>query len=61
MVVRVSGVPYEVDLPHQYRNDPRIKQFLLDLVDPEMYGHAVSLEVRQRASKLIKEIIWRTE
>lgn len=60
-MVRVSGVPYEVELPPSYNNDPRIKEFLLDLVDPEMYGHAVSLEVRQRASKLIKDLIWRTE
>jgi hypothetical protein len=60
-MVRVSGVPYEVELPPVYNNDPRLKAFLLDLVDPEMYGHAVSLEVRQRASKLIKDLIWRTE
>jgi hypothetical protein len=33
-----------------------LKQFLLDLRSPEMYGHAVSSEVRQQATKLLTEI-----
>ena len=57
-MVRVSGVPYEVDLPPRFNNDPRLKNFLMDLVDPEMYGHAVTLEVRQKAAQLLKELVW---
>jgi hypothetical protein len=34
----------------------KIKQFLLDLRSPEMYGHAVSNEVRKEATKLLTEI-----
>lgn len=33
-----------------------LKQFLLDLRSPEMYGHAVSSEVRQQATQLLSEI-----
>lgn len=34
----------------------KIKQFLLDLRSPEMYGHAVSSEVRQQATQLLTEM-----
>jgi len=34
------------------QNWTRIRSFLLDLTDPEMYGFAVSEEVRRRALEL---------
>ena len=33
-----------------------IRQFLIDICSPEMYGHAVSSEVRKEATKLLTEI-----
>jgi len=30
-----------------------MKKFLKDLLDPEMYGHAVTAEVRDEARKLL--------
>lgn len=34
----------------------RMKQFIRDLLSPEMYGHAVPLEVRKRAVEVLKEL-----
>lgn len=33
-----------------------IRQFLIDICSPEMYGHAVSNEVRQVAHKILTEM-----
>jgi hypothetical protein len=34
-------------------DDNDIVRFLKNLLDPDMYGHAVSVEVRQEAKKLL--------
>ena len=34
-------------------NEIRVVRFLKDLLNPEMYGHAVSAEVRDRARMLL--------
>jgi hypothetical protein len=33
----------------------KIYRFLKDLLDPEMYGHAVTAEVREKAKELLKQ------
>lgn len=34
-------------------NEAQVKQFLKSLLDPDMYGHAVTAEVRDRARVLL--------
>lgn len=34
----------------------RLRIFMQSLIDPEMYGHAVSQEVRMAAQKLLGEV-----
>jgi hypothetical protein len=34
----------------------KIYRFLKDLLDPEMYGHAVTAEVRDRARELLGQM-----
>jgi PleD family two-component response regulator len=35
-------------------NESEVVQFLKDLLDPDMYGFAVTAEVRQRAKQLLE-------
>jgi hypothetical protein len=35
-------------------NNDEVVQFLKDLLDPDMYGFAVTAEVRQRAKQLLE-------
>ena len=37
----------------EYMNEAQVMQFLKSLLDPEMYGHAVTAEVRDRARVLL--------
>lgn len=40
-------------IPHQKPLEEEIYHFLKDLLNPEMYGHAVTQEVRNRARELL--------
>ena len=51
-----SGPVMSLDLtgePFPATMDSAVRQFLCDLQDPEVYGHAVTQEVRDRARKLL--------
>ena len=40
--------------------EARVVQFLMDLRDPERFGHAVSDEVRRAARELSRDILMET-
>jgi hypothetical protein len=42
-------------IPHQKPLDEDIYNFLKDLLNPEMYGFAVTTEVRDRARELLEK------
>jgi hypothetical protein len=43
-------------IPHQKPLDEYIYNFLKDLLNPEMYGYAVTAEVRDRARELLNQM-----
>ena len=46
-----------LDKNAELRNENhRLRVFMQSLIDPEMYGHATSQEVRQAAQKLLGDV-----
>lgn len=43
----------EITLYEQLRKHKQMEKFIYSLLDPEMFGHAVSAEVRDEARKVL--------